>query len=43
MGLNIMLKEKDWYRKKVAEMLSQIDNALVLCFLYRFIKDYIDK
>lgn len=36
-----MLKEKDWYRNKIADILSNIDNLTTIRFIYFFIKEYI--
>lgn len=38
-----MLKEKDWYRDKIADILSNIDNLATIRFIYFFIKEYIKK
>ncbi len=38
-----MLKEKDWYRDKISDILSNIDNLTTIRFIYFFIKEYIKK
>lgn len=38
-----MLKEKDWYRDKIVDILSNIDNLTTIRFIYFFIKEYIKK
>ena len=35
------IREKEYYKKKIAELLSSIDNLTTIRFIYFFIKEYI--
>ena len=37
------IREKEWYRNKIADMLSNIDNLTTIRFIYFFIKEYLKK
>ena len=35
------IREKEWYRNKIADLLLSIDNLATIRFIYFFIKEYI--
>lgn len=37
-----ILKEREWYRKKIVDMVSCIDNETILKKIYTVVKTYID-
>lgn len=37
------IREKEWYKNKIADMLSNIENLSTIRFIYFFIKEYLKK